>query len=392
MRVKKGIQLAVVLAASLLYAIQMTACTSKEAEIDKKKQSVSVDAEKKTVKGQGEIEVETISAERISDGKYAYENLGQKEKEAYNQILSAILKHQDKVRLSNKDPDEMKKAYTAVCEDYGGLFWVDGYIFTKYTMGEQVVGLEFSPKYTMTEAQRQSVQAQIDAVVDEWLGGISINDSDYDKAKYVYKLLADNIEYMEGAQNSQNIISIFLNRMSVCQGYASAVQYLLGQLGIQSAIVSGTALGVPHAWNLIQLDGDYYYMDATWGRSEYTDDAMNQVFFTDYNYMNMTTAEMLIDHVPDENLILPECVAVANNYFVKEGNYMEEWELDKIGERISQFWNQKEILTLRFSDAAIYQQVLQYFIEEGNISEYCDGINEISYIENPVWNEISFCF
>ena len=191
-------------------------------------------------------------------GKYAYEHLDQQGQVIYDEMLTAILNHEEKIRLSTTDLDLMRKAYTAVCGDYGGLFWVEGYVFTRYTKGEELVSLEFAPKYTMSEEERKITQAQIDETVDLWMNGISINDTDYEKAKYVYELLALNTEYVPDATDSQNIISVFIKQQTVCQGYACAVQYLLGQLGIQSVIVSGTALGDAHAWNLICLDGEYY--------------------------------------------------------------------------------------------------------------------------------------
>ena len=93
---------------------------------------------------------------------------------------------------------------------------MDGYVFTRYTRGEELVSLEFSPKYTMTKEERCEVQAQIDSIVEAWLTGISINDTDYDKAKYVYELLALNTTYVENAEDSQNIISVFL-RQQACR-------------------------------------------------------------------------------------------------------------------------------------------------------------------------------
>ena len=91
---------------------------------------------------------------------------------------------------------------------------------TRYTKGDELVSLEFAPKYTMSEEERKIIQVQIDDIVDVWLGGISINDTDYDKAKYVYELLALKTEYVQDATDSQNIISVFIKRHSVCQGYA----------------------------------------------------------------------------------------------------------------------------------------------------------------------------
>lgn len=353
---------------------------------------VDEDKEEEKLEALDSKEVETLSVECISQEKYAYRSLDEKGRLLYDEMLSAILSHQDSIRLSSTDAELMRQAYQAICADYGGLFWMDGYAFTRYTQGNELVGLEFAPKYTMTEEERKNVQQQIDEVVEAWLGGISINDTEYDKVKYVYEVLISNTAYVENAADSQNIISVFLNGQTVCQGYACAVQYLLGQLGIQSAIVSGTALGEPHAWNLIRLDGAYYYMDATWGNAEYAGNDGEVKNFIDYNYMAMTTEEMQIGHVPDEQLVLPECTAVMANYFIKEGIYVEEWNPDQLGGLLSKAWEEKRMLTLRFSDVTLRQQTFQYFIDEGNIADYCNGITEINYIQDDIWNEISFCF
>lgn len=330
--------------------------------------------------------------QRISVGKYAYEQLSEEEKKVYDEMLSAILGQEEKISLSTTSTDVMNRSYTALCGDYGGLFWVNGYIFTRYTKGGELVNLEFSPKYTMTREERRQTQKEIDRVVEEWFAGISVNDTDYQKAKYVYELLALNTEYVEDAKDSQNIISVFLGRKTVCQGYACAVQYLLEQLGVQSTIVSGKALGEPHAWNLICLDGEYYYMDATWGNNGYRNKEGVETSFIDYNYMAMTTAEMQMGHELDMEISLPECTAVLNNYYIKEGNYIEEWLPEQMGAMLAQAWEEQRVLTLRFSDDSLKDQAFQYFIKDGHIADYCNGISRINYLEDSMWKEISFCF
>ena len=336
--------------------------------------------------------LEEPQRDQISVGKYAYEQLGDEEKIVYDEMLDTILNHTKEIKLSTTDTEQMRRSYSALCKDYGGLFWVEGYVFTKYTKGEELVSLEFSPKYTMTQEQRKDIQSQIDEIVEVWLGGISINDTDYDKAKYVYEKLALNTEYVQNAPDSQNIISVFIRRQTVCQGYACAVQYLLQQLGVHSVIVSGTALGEPHGWNMICLDGEYYYMDATWGNTAYHNKEGAETPFIDYNYMAMTTEEMQMGHVPDTEMELPECTAVSDNYYIKEGYYLDSWEPEKIGALIADAWAGRQVLTLRFSDEILREQAFRYFIEEGHVADYCTGMEKINYIEDSVWKEITLLF
>ena len=114
--------------------------------------------------------------QKISGEKYAYGQLDALGQTVYDEMLSTILNHEDKISLSTTDTEVMNRAYAAVCSDYGGLFWVNGYVFTRYKKGDQLVGLEFSPKYTMTQEVRRQTQQMIDRVVEEWFAGISINE------------------------------------------------------------------------------------------------------------------------------------------------------------------------------------------------------------------------
>ena len=55
----------------------------------------------------------------------------------------------------------------------------------------------------------------------------------------------------------------------VCDGYSYAYEYLLQQAGITCTRVGGYAGSDPdsmeaHSWNLVQLDGEWYEVDATW--------------------------------------------------------------------------------------------------------------------------------
>ena len=82
----------------------------------------------------------------------------------------------------------------------------------------------------------------------------------------MYDPVVDEVDYDESAPDNQNIYSIFVNRQSVCAGYSKATQYLLEQLGVFRTYVTGkTTEGGNHAWNLVKCNGDYYYVDTTWG-------------------------------------------------------------------------------------------------------------------------------
>lgn len=55
---------------------------------------------------------------------------------------------------------------------------------------------------------------------------------------------------------------IMVHGTGICTGYAYALRYLLDQLGIPSHLAFST--DESHVWNLVELEGAFYHLDATW--------------------------------------------------------------------------------------------------------------------------------
>lgn len=330
---------------------------------------------------------------KISTESYAYQKLDEKTRQVYDEVLDAILGHKETVAVSAEDKEMLDRAYLAVNADYGGLFWVSGYVYTQHYRGDTMIGIDFSPTYTMGEDERKQTQEQIDRKVEEILAGISVGDSDYTKVKYVFEALIGQADYSPEAENNQNIISVFLNGETVCQGYACATQYLLKLLGIQSAIVTGKADGESHAWNLVQMDGDYYYVDTTWGNSRYLNETSSEEKYVNYNYLGITSEEISISHQAETVFELPECTASKDNYYVHEGLYFDYWDPDVIGGLYAQAWqNGQKKVSVKFSTQELYQKAVQFFIHEEEIVDYCDGITTMYYIEDKEQRVLSISF
>ena len=93
----------------------------------------------------------------------------------------------------------------------------------------------------------------------------------YEDIKMVHDYLVDNISYDSSLskQNIYNIYGALVNRECVCEGYARAFKYLLDELNIPCVMVIGTATNSQgetenHAWNYVQLNGNWYAVDTTW--------------------------------------------------------------------------------------------------------------------------------
>ncbi|MCC8151627.1 MAG: hypothetical protein LIO96_09310 [Lachnospiraceae bacterium] len=333
--------------------------------------------------------------DRVSYGRYAYQTLDDEAQTVYDEIVYAFMNREEEREVSTTDEDVLSLAYQAVRYDYCNFFWVDQLAYVTNSRNDEIVSISITPSYTVTAEEQAVLQEQIDAEAARMLADAPLEGSDYDKALSVYETLIREVDYVVDAENNQNIISVFVNHETICQGYAYATQYLLELLDIPCMTVTGIANGESHAWNLVYLDGDCYYIDTTWGNANYIylsenegDTEAGEVVGSDYQYLNydyfgVTTEMLLTTHTPDAEIPLPECTATADNYYIHEGLYIETWDADRIGSLIREGYESGEaVVRIRFANTELCEQAQQYFLEDGKVFDYCNGLQTAQYLQN----------
>lgn len=93
----------------------------------------------------------------------------------------------------------------------------------------------------------------------------------YENIKLAHDYLIESIEYDQttSQENIYDLYGALINKKSVCEGYAKAFKYLMDSLNIPCTIVVGMATNSEgntenHAWNYVQLNGNWYAIDCTW--------------------------------------------------------------------------------------------------------------------------------
>ncbi|MBR3806893.1 MAG: hypothetical protein IKJ15_00760 [Lachnospiraceae bacterium] len=317
---------------------------------------------------------------------YCYSVLNDEEKQIYEEIYSIIKNMEKDVELSTLDVELIEKVFKCVLNDNPQFYYIEGYTYTTYSKQDVISKLEFSGTYSKTKEECKTIDAGIENYVAGCFGQMPEGLSDYEKVKYIYEYIIESTEYNLGAEDSQNICSVFLNGESVCMGYAKAMQYLLLKQDILCTIVNGTAQeGEEHAWNLLLLDGQYYHLDVTWGDDSYTvangDDS--GVGMTNYSFFCVTTEEISQTHTIENVVELPECTANENNYYVKEGYYFKDLDTDKLAAIFDEAYSEgKGYVEIKCMDAVVYRKIYTYLIEEQHIFEYLkEDKDTVSYYD-----------
>ena len=221
---------------------------------------------------------------------------------------------------------------------------------------------------------------------------------EYEKMKAVYEYVVTNTTYNVDAEDNQNICSVFLNGQSVCQGYAEATQYLLQTLGMESAIVSGLVnTGNRHAWNIVKVNGVYYYVDTTWGDADYRivdesgEVAQSDMAQINYDYFLVTTRQLELTHQIESVITMPECSATVDNYYVKEGLLFESVDEKQIAEAFGQAYaSGRGMVTLKASNAEVYEALKEYMLTEQKVFQYIQSSKTVSFSEDE--RMFTLCF
>lgn len=335
---------------------------------------------------------------------FAYDRLTEAEKIWYLDMSRTLREMATNRGLSEEGLDagltegEIDKIFQCVLGDHPEYFYVEGYTYTRFTRLEKTVKLEFSGTYSVSKEEAARRASKIRVAAGEILEGISMEASDYDKVKYVYEAVVRGTEYDMDAPDNQNMYSVFAGHFSVCQGYAKAVQYLLNCLGVECTMVTGTVdTGEGHAWNLVKVDGQYYYVDATWGDASYIqyeslESDILQFPEINYDYLCVNTEQLLRTHSLGNVVEVPQCTALENNYYVREGVYFTEVDETQLAECFQRAQESgKSDVTLKCADAAVYEELYDRLITKQEIFDYLDSEGgNIAYAQNEKQMSMTF--
>ena len=110
--------------------------------------------------------------------------------------------------------------------------------------------------------------------VDAWTAAASGYSSDAEKLKSLHDSVALNVEYnydfidlpaseqnkAEDTLYTQSAYSVFCTDLTVCAGYAQALEMLCNGMGIDCVAVTS----YNHEWNKVRINDSWYNVDVTW--------------------------------------------------------------------------------------------------------------------------------
>lgn len=323
--------------------------------------------------------------------EYYFKQLTEEEQRVYRELLKGIRAREKEFYLTISDDDSIDRSYHAVLKDHPEIFWVhnrEKIYKTTYSDSDYCV---FTPGYTYTDGEIDEIQTAMEQSFQEVRALIPEDAGDYEKVRIVYTYVIDHTQYRTG-EDDQSIAGVFWKKSAVCAGYAGAVQYLLERLDIPCIYVDGSTKGSTegHAWDIVKIGQEYYYVDATNGDQPdfLNGDAaqLEEHKTIIYDYLCPFPEEYEKTYTPSEELTVPACTAKDLDFYVLNQGYFEDYSWQDIYDYCKmRLDNGAAVVRFKFGSQEAFSEACQELLDDGvvqNVAQYymkLHGLGQVEY-------------
>lgn len=196
--------------------------------------------------------------------------------EAAHAVIRAFLNYETSVSVEtvgNPDRFMVDLGYVVMCTCP---------LFSAFTDYNEVTAYDSETKevswnFYVSEEELQGHLDRFSEVMAEYMSVIDEDDSEAMRAillyydfiqgySYDHGLLGDAYETMDPAEYHlrNSPYQVIVNKSGICTNTSEALMFLYTQAGLTAGTVSHMGGAGAHMWNVMQIDGKYYYCDATW--------------------------------------------------------------------------------------------------------------------------------
>lgn len=323
--------------------------------------------------------------------EYYFKQLNEEEQRVYRELLKGIRAREKDFYLTLSQDDSIDRCYHAVLKDHPEIFWVHNHEKIYKTTYSDSDYCTFTPGYIYTESEISEIQNAMEAGFQEVSSLIPADASDYEKVRIVYTYVIDNTQY-QASDDDQSIAGVFWKKEAVCAGYAGAVQYLLERIGVPCIYVDGSTQGSTegHAWNIVKLDGEYYYVDATNGdQPDFLNGNAAQLEEHKtiiYDYLCPFPEEYEKKYIRSEELTVPDCTAKDMNFYVLNQGCFDGYDWKTIYDYCKmRLDNGAAVVRFKFSNQEAFAAACNELLDNGevqNVAQYYmkqNGLGQVEY-------------
>ena len=325
--------------------------------------------------------------------QYCYSLLDPQKQKIYQLLYQGFSQFKTRISIqTDLSPEEINDVAIAVYNDNPMFFYLNISSFAYY---ETMFGYEYVQTYTYNQSEIQTFKGHLQTGIQNFKRKyIRPHMTDYEKVKVIHDYLVHTVIYDTKAEQNANpkhlneassVVGALLKGKAVCWGIASAFKLLCDACEIQSLVVVGDACletEEGHAWNMAQIDGEFYHIDVTW------DIKIKGDISSCYDYFNLNDRLMQVDHKWNMGFY-PSCNAYEYNYYYRNRFYVGK--LEELTKFIaSRLIAKKTYVSVKFDNKMPNRLQLERAIKNGfwQAGKYCRYQYMISEKSHNIYIEI----
>lgn len=188
------------------------------------------------------------------------------EQEFYKQIVNNLLQFHFRIffRVNADKRDAIQNVIQAVHLDHPELFYVDFWSYT-FQVSPLPVGIIIEFHSLLLEEAVYSVSNTLSRYVHDLAMQIHSEKNDL---QYYYRIahhISKDTSYVNSGSAfwEHTAAGPVLNHRCVCEGISKLYLYVCQRLELPCAVITGSLNGVPHGWNMIEVNNKVRYVDVT---------------------------------------------------------------------------------------------------------------------------------
>ncbi len=273
-----------------------------------------------------------INELQLEKSDFYYNLLTDNQKKIYSSIISGVSELKKSIIVTKYDINtieeaslDTKEALNALLSDHPEIFFLN----SEYTVSimNSIFGhfLDIELDYIVkNKDELNNMLSNLNVEINKIVSEVS-NLDEYDKVLYVHDFLAKNIKYYYNEENTipneyHTAYNALIRKEAVCDGITKACQLILGKIGVENYLITGYINTTPHAWNFVNLNGNWLHIDVT--SDKYIKDVDDNTLEPVHTYFCVNTEFIKNTHSIDKLEKLPSSVSNEYTYYNKKNCYI----------------------------------------------------------------------
>ena len=286
---------------------------------------------------------------------YYYSQMNKQQQRIYQVIKNGLESFSQSFDVQRIDGTELSDIFYKLKLDCPEIFYASTF---QYSFYRDSTLIKMKPVYLFEKNQIREHQMAMSARVEK-LTRLAKDKNDWEKEKYIHDFICENVTYDKlKKQYSHEILGPLGQGVGVCEGIAKSVKILCDQLSIPCIIAISENnpeknIKYCHAWNVIQINGVWSHLDATFDNSLGKKEVR-------YDYFNLDDKSIFKDHEPVIYKV-PSCND-GDHFYYKEKK-LSFTKQDDVAKRCLQAIKKGKVLTFHWRGGYLTKAVMEELLQ-----------------------------